>query len=158
MIEQQRISVLQEKEENIDNSYILYWMQGAQRTRYNHALQYAAQKAHYYNIPLVVYFGVTDTYPEASIRHYHFMMQGIKEVYQSLAHHNIKMVIAHTDVALGAIKHRNRNAPVPLTTHAPVRTVFNHSIKSFGAPTRNKVDAIKFFKSFLANIIIFIVH
>ncbi|NCB00822.1 MAG: hypothetical protein EOM67_01475 [Spirochaetia bacterium] len=104
MIEQQRISQLNEKEVQKENSYVLYWMQGAARLRFNHALLYANELSQQLNKPLVVYFGVTDDYPEASIRHYHFMIQGIQEVYQSFFQQNIRMVIAHTDVAKGAIR------------------------------------------------------
>lgn len=104
MIEQQRITHMNDKEVKQDNSYVLYWMQGASRIHYNHALTFAIEQAHYYNKPLIVYFGITDTYPEASKRHYYMMVQGLIEVYQGLKNLNIRMVIAHTDVALGAIE------------------------------------------------------
>ncbi len=120
MIEQQRISVLQQERVQKDNTYILYWMQGASRVAYNHALLYAIEKAHYYNKPLVVYFGITDNYPEASIRHYYFMIQGLIEVYQSLSYLNIRMIIAHSDVALGAIE-AAKNAVLVVTDMAYVR-------------------------------------
>ena len=104
MIEPQRITYMNDKNPTSEKSYILYWMQGASRIHYNHALLYAIEQAHYWKKPLVVYFGITDSYPEASIRHYYFMVQGLIEVYQALQTLNIRMIIAHTNVDDGAIE------------------------------------------------------
>ena len=120
MIEQQRITQLNDKEVACENSYILYWMQGACRINYNHALLYAIEQAHYWKKPLVVYFGITDNYPQASRRHYYFMIQGLIEVYQALKKLNIKMVIAHSDVPLGAISAAKKAVTV-ITDFAYVR-------------------------------------
>lgn len=73
--------------------YVLYWMQASQRTLYNHALEYAIHKANKLKKPLIVYFGLTDDYPEANQRHYHFMLQGLREVEKSLQDRNIQLVI-----------------------------------------------------------------
>ncbi len=85
-------------------AYVLYWMQAAQRTEYNHALEYAITQANEFRRPLVVFFGITDHFPEANERHYFFMLQGLKEVKQDLQERNIQMVIWHTSPELGAIK------------------------------------------------------
>jgi len=61
-------------------SYILYWMQQAARISANPALDYALQMAEVTGLPLVVLFVVSSDVPEANLRHYAFMMQGIAEV------------------------------------------------------------------------------
>jgi deoxyribodipyrimidine photo-lyase len=64
--------------------YVLYWMQAAQRTECNHALEFAKNEANQRNIPLVVYFGITDDYPDANQRHYRFMLEGMRETFKKL--------------------------------------------------------------------------
>ena len=54
----------------IKGDYVIYWMQASQRAECNHALEYAIIQANELNKPLIVFFGVTDTYPEANERHY----------------------------------------------------------------------------------------
>ena len=64
--------------------YVLYWMQASQRTRFNHALEYAIDRANSLGQPLVVGFGLMDDYPEANERHYAFMLQGLRDVEENL--------------------------------------------------------------------------
>jgi len=83
--------------------YVLYWMQQSQRSEYNHALEYAVQQANAFGQGVVVGFGLMDAYPEANLRHYAFMFEGLHETQASLAEQGIKMVIrrgAPADVAL----------------------------------------------------------
>lgn len=84
--------------------YVLYWMQASQRTLYNHALEYAIHKANKLKKPLIVYFGLTDDYPEANQRHYHFMLQGLREVEKSLQDRNIQLVILKQPPDTGALE------------------------------------------------------
>jgi deoxyribodipyrimidine photo-lyase len=65
---------------NKDGQYVLYWMQQAQRVHYNHALMHAIEKANDLDLPVVIFFGLTPTYPDANRRHYQFMMEGLVEV------------------------------------------------------------------------------
>jgi len=74
-------------------SYVLYWMQQSQRVEYNHALQYAIDQANALQQQLVVGFGLTADYPEANLRHYTFMLEGLAETQASLAKQGIKMVV-----------------------------------------------------------------
>jgi deoxyribodipyrimidine photo-lyase len=92
MIQKERIKALNNNPV-LNGKYVIYWMQASQRTEYNHALQYAISKANENNIPIIVYFGLTDSYPEANRRHYYFMLEGLKEVAISLAEQGVKMVI-----------------------------------------------------------------
>lgn len=54
-------------------------MQQSQRAVFNHALEYAAIRANEAGLPLVVGFGLTAGYPEANLRHYTFMLEGLAE-------------------------------------------------------------------------------
>lgn len=84
--------------------FVLYWMQQSQRTEYNHALEYAIEQANTLDRMLLVAFGLTDDYPEANLRHYTFMLEGLKETRASLASRGVKMVMRRGDppaVALG---------------------------------------------------------
>jgi deoxyribodipyrimidine photo-lyase len=73
--------------------YILYWMQQAQRTEFNHALSFAMKQADALEIPLVVGFVLIPDFPEANIRHYRFMLEGIEEVRKRLEHLDIAFVL-----------------------------------------------------------------
>ncbi len=92
MIHQSRIQRLNDKPVR-KGRYVLYWMQAAQRTEYNHALEYAIRRANESSIPVVVVFGLTDDYPEANLRHYLFMLQGLQEVAASLLDRGMRFVV-----------------------------------------------------------------
>src|SRR5690606_11458851 len=92
MIEKDRIQLLNNKKIYAEKRYVLYWMQQSQRTEYNHALEFAIGQANELNLPLLVCFGLTDDYPEANLRHYYFMIQGLKEVELSLKKRKIQFV------------------------------------------------------------------
>ncbi|MDD2435647.1 MAG: deoxyribodipyrimidine photo-lyase [Bacilli bacterium] len=77
----------------IKRQFVLYWMQASQRVCYNHALSFAIEKANHLGQPLIVFFSLTDDYPDANIRHYQFMLEGIKEVESDLKKMGIKLVI-----------------------------------------------------------------
>ena len=68
-------------------------MQSSQRAEQNHALEYAVQRANDLDQRLLVVFGLTDDYPEANLRHYAFMLEGLKDAQESLRDRGIKMVV-----------------------------------------------------------------
>ncbi len=103
MIDQTRVKRLN-KQDIKDGKYVLYWMQATQRTEYNHALEYSILKSNRLNKPLLVYFGITESYPEANERHYYFMIEGLKEVQTSLEDKGIKIVIWRNSPEIGALK------------------------------------------------------
>lgn len=88
MVEQERIELLNQKPEQA-GTYVLYWMQQAQRTHYNHALETAVKEANRRDVPVVVCFALTDSFPEANERHYRFMLQGIRETAYELEQRGI---------------------------------------------------------------------
>ena len=101
-IQPERIQELNDKGVQ-DGDYVLYWMQGSQRTEYNHALEHAIQQANELKKPLLVAFGLMDDYPEANLRHYHFMLEGLQDVEAALEKRKIKFVVqrgAPDEVAL----------------------------------------------------------
>ena len=84
--------------------YVLYWMQAAQRAEYNHALEYSIQRADELKKPVVAVFGITDNYPQANLRHYHFMLEGLRETKDTLKKNGIKLVIKHRSPELAAVE------------------------------------------------------
>ncbi|CAB1083513.1 Deoxyribodipyrimidine photolyase, type II (EC [Olavius algarvensis Delta 1 endosymbiont] len=109
-VQKSRIQVLNDAE-IAKGRYVLYWMQQSQRADYNHALEYAIQQANRLGQGVLVAFGMMDDYPEANLRHYTFMLQGLKETRDTLARRGIKMVIQQGKPADVALK-IGRNASV----------------------------------------------
>jgi deoxyribodipyrimidine photo-lyase len=68
-------------------------MQASKRTKYNYALDYSIQLSNKYKKPLIVFFGLTDNFPDANLRHYHFMLQGLKDVKKYLDDLGLKFII-----------------------------------------------------------------
>ena len=86
-----------------EGDYVLYWMQQSQRSEMNHALEYAIGEANRLKLGVLVGFGLMDDYPEANLRHYTFMLEGLKETQSSLAKRGLNMVVQKgkpPDVAL----------------------------------------------------------
>jgi deoxyribodipyrimidine photo-lyase len=105
-IQEDRVRRLNEKE-IVEGDYVLYWMQEAQRTEYNYALEYAVQRANELGQPLVVIFGLMADYPEANLRHYAFLLEGLQEVRGALKERKIKFFVRRgspDEVALDAGK------------------------------------------------------
>ena len=77
--ENERIKLLNNQQLS-QRDFVVYWMQATQRAEHNQALDYAIMFANKLNQPLLVYFGITNSYPEANQRHYYFMFEGLKDV------------------------------------------------------------------------------
>ncbi len=93
-IDETRIRNLNERDV-CNGSYVLYWMQASQRAALNHALEYAATEANRLDLPLLVGFGIMDDYPEANLRHYTFMVEGLQDTDLALKARNSKLVVRH---------------------------------------------------------------
>ncbi len=104
LIEPERISQLNNCPVRSRGRYVIYWMQAAQRTEYNHALELAIEKANKLKLPVVCVFGLTDNYPEANLRHYTFMLEGLRQTQSQLEDRSIKFVIRHDSPDSAAIK------------------------------------------------------
>src|SRR5689334_17834990 len=92
------------------SDYVLYWMQQSQRTRFNHALDYAIERANELRLPLVVCFGLMDDYPEANERHYAFMLEGLRDVDRNLRKRGIRFVVKRGEPANVALHFSKRAA------------------------------------------------
>src|SRR6056297_1093547 len=87
-----------------DGAYVLYWMQQAQRTEYNHALAFAVQAAEELALPVLVGFVLIPDFPEANHRHYQFMLEGIADVKANLEKADIPFVIKTGEMVPSVIK------------------------------------------------------
>ena len=83
--------------------YVLYRMQASQRVECNHALEYAVGEANTLSLPVVVVFGLTERFPEANLRHYAFMLEGIEEVRSGLERRGIRFVPMHRSPEAAAV-------------------------------------------------------
>jgi deoxyribodipyrimidine photo-lyase len=102
-IQDTRIRQLNDLDIRLDEDYVLYWMQQSQRAEVNHALEYALLQANNLDLGVVVVFGLTDDYPDANLRHYMFMLEGLTEVKAALEKRGIQLVVRRgspPDVAL----------------------------------------------------------
>ncbi|HET6839400.1 MAG TPA: deoxyribodipyrimidine photo-lyase [Bradyrhizobium sp.] len=98
--------------DTVPGDYVLYWMQQSQRAVGNHALEYAVDLANELGRPLVVGFGLMDDYPEANLRHYVFMLEGLRETGQTLAKRGIAFVLRHGPPARVALELARRASAV----------------------------------------------
>lgn len=89
LIPDSRVEQLSDAEENLDAPYVLYLMQTAQRAEQNHALEWAIQKANALGKELQVCFGLDDTFPEANLRHFAFMLEGLEKTAAALERRGI---------------------------------------------------------------------
>ena len=90
---QDRLVVQQEGSNR--GSYVLYWMQQAQRITHNAAWQFAIELANHTKLPLVVLFVVNGNVPEANVRHYYFMMQGLYETALAVEDYGAEFIFAY---------------------------------------------------------------
>jgi deoxyribodipyrimidine photo-lyase len=92
MIEEARCRRLNGRDQR-RGRYVLYWMQQSQRASFNPALEHAIAVANRARLPVLVGFGLMDDYPDANLRHYRFMLEGLQEVDATLAERGIKFVL-----------------------------------------------------------------
>ncbi|MFO7821403.1 MAG: deoxyribodipyrimidine photo-lyase [Lentisphaeria bacterium] len=76
-----------------DGKYVLYWIQQSQRAEFNHALEYAVFMANQLRLPLLAAFGLMPDYPDANLRHYRFMLEGLRDLEDDLHQRGIKFVL-----------------------------------------------------------------
>lgn len=93
MIHEDRITMINEVSPDESGDYVLYWIQAAQRTIDNPALDFAITLANRQNCPLRVLFILIPDFPNANRRHFTFMLEGIKEIQTSLKEMGIGFTI-----------------------------------------------------------------
>src|SRR5579863_6384329 len=72
---------------------VVYWMQRAMRIAGNPALDVAIEAADLLGLPVVVFFSVIPNYPNANLRHYHFMQQGLCDIAEDAAERGVGFVL-----------------------------------------------------------------
>jgi deoxyribodipyrimidine photo-lyase len=78
-------------------------MQRAMRVVDNPALDVAVEAGNLLGLPVVVFFSVIPNYPNANLRHYHFMQQGLRDVAEDAAEIGVGFVVRrHPDNSLEA--------------------------------------------------------
>ena len=92
MIEEERIQSLNDAAVYEDGRFVLYWMQQSQREAHNPALEYAIERANDLGKPVLSAFVVDASYPDANLRHFAFMLEGLAETAAALADRGIKLV------------------------------------------------------------------
>jgi len=88
----ERVQLLNDKPENNNAKYVLYWMQMFKRTTYNHALNFAVEQANERKLPLVVYEGLKFYYPWASDRFHTYILEAVEEKRRAFEKLGIKYV------------------------------------------------------------------
>ena len=68
-------------------------MQASIRTLDNPALAYAVERADELDLPLLAVFGLTEHYPEANLRHFTFLVEGLQEATRDLEKLGIRLII-----------------------------------------------------------------
>ena len=82
---------------------IVYWMQRSMRIVDNPALDIAIEAGNLLGLPVVIFFSVIPNYPNANLRHYHFMQQGLRDVGEDAAERGVGFVVRrHPDNSLEA--------------------------------------------------------
>ena len=79
---------------------VVYWMQRAIRVLDNPALDVAIEAANLLALPVVVYFQVIPNYPNANLRHYRFLQQGLRDVADGAADLGVGFVIRRSPATL----------------------------------------------------------
>jgi deoxyribodipyrimidine photo-lyase len=76
-----------------EGAVVVYWMQRAQRAVDNPALETAIATANALGKPVLVYFALLADAPGANLRHYHFMVEGLRDVAEDLERRRIAFVL-----------------------------------------------------------------
>jgi deoxyribodipyrimidine photo-lyase len=85
-----------------DGSCVVYWMQRAVRSVENSALDVAIEAANLLGLPVAIYFGVIANYPNANLRHYHFLQQGLRDAAEDAAERGIGFIVRRAPDTLEA--------------------------------------------------------
>ena len=76
----------------------------------NAALDAAVEAGNLLGLPVVIYFQVISNYPNANLRHYHFMQQGLRDVAEDAAERGIGFLVRRPPDSLEAFLEESRAA------------------------------------------------
>jgi deoxyribodipyrimidine photo-lyase len=88
-----RVTIRRSGDPDPEGRCVVYWMQRAQRGIDNPALDVAVEAANALHKPVVVFFAPVPFYPNANLRHYRFLNEGIPDIASDLANRNIGFVL-----------------------------------------------------------------
>ncbi|MCX6552781.1 MAG: deoxyribodipyrimidine photo-lyase [Acidobacteria bacterium] len=101
-----RVTVRRPGDPDPNGRAVVYWMQRAQRGTDNPALDVAIEAANALGLPVVVFLGLTPTYPNANLRHYRFMAEGFADIAEALRARRLGFIIRRSpDHDLGRFCH-----------------------------------------------------
>jgi deoxyribodipyrimidine photo-lyase len=110
LADQPRVLVRRRGAPRKDGACVVYWMQRAIRAVDNPALDVAIEAANLLGVPVVIYFSVIPNYPNANLRHYHFLQQGLRDVQEDAAGREIAFVVRRAPDTLAAFLEEARAA------------------------------------------------
>ena len=84
-----RVRVRRGEPPNTEGRCVVYWMQRAQRSLDNPALDCAIEVASLLRKPVVAFVGLTPCYPNANLRSYNFFVHGFRDIQEGLRHRNV---------------------------------------------------------------------
>ncbi len=88
-----RVTVRRAETPNPAGECVVYWMQRAQRAVDNLALNVAIEAANALCKPLVAFLGLVPFYPNANLRHYTFLTQGIPDLAHGLGRRGVGFML-----------------------------------------------------------------
>jgi deoxyribodipyrimidine photo-lyase len=88
-----RVLVRRDGQPRDDGRCVVYWMQRAVRIVDNPALDVAIEAGNLLGLPVVVYFQVIPNYPNANLRHYHFLQQGLRDAASDAAERGVGFLV-----------------------------------------------------------------
>ncbi|NHK29823.1 MAG: deoxyribodipyrimidine photolyase [Asgard group archaeon] len=104
MIHPERIQKLNNLPLNSKGNFFIYWMQSSNRSDFNHALEYAIEKSNELQKPLIVFYGLTDSFPDANARHYYFLLEGLQQIKSHLLKRGIKLIVQKISPEIGVLE------------------------------------------------------
>ncbi|MGA7683634.1 MAG: deoxyribodipyrimidine photo-lyase [Terriglobales bacterium] len=93
LVESPRVRVRRKGAPDSDGTCVVYWMQRSQRGVDNPALDVAVQAANALGKPMVAFFAPVPFYPNANLRAYRFLVDGIPDIAAALEKRNIGFVL-----------------------------------------------------------------
>jgi deoxyribodipyrimidine photo-lyase len=73
--------------------WVLYWMQASQRGLDNPALDRAVERADELGLPVLAVFGLDPAYPEANLRHFAFLLEGLEAARADLERRGVQLAV-----------------------------------------------------------------
>ena len=100
---------------------VVYWMQRAERGVDNAALDCAIAVGNALGLPVVVYFAGVSHFPNANLRHYAFLNQGLRDVEEDLAKRNVSFVLRNAPREDWLTFFRDAEAAIVIGDENPMR-------------------------------------